>query len=180
MNSLDPKAVVVDALSQTRVTRGGVAASNADPLTVVFRKQRDAITERLFALSYVTRQGESRRALVNVVMTDQGDWAVATMVVGGSSGPEARLLGLDVIGWGWPNAFRGGAWLIGSALDTAHLVQLRFVNGAEFQDTVDSGVALFIGTEVATPPAIVTTIDANGVTINERTAFTSEILRKRT
>ena len=148
------------------ITRGG--GHDADPDTIRFVKQRAIRGHELHAVTFADRDGTRYRFLVGVVQ-QAGGWKD---LAGGSEGnPPRDQPWVNFCGWGWPNSFCGGGWVIGSGSEAAARVRLRFRRGSLLEDTVDDGVVLLISDARVEVPATAEILDASGSLLASHSAF---------
>lgn len=181
----DPRQAIVAQLAQPRakplwrsrpspggwrcaISRGG--GHDADPDTTRFVKQRGILGQELYAVTFDDRNGTPYRYLVGVKDSD-GGWEINGLAGGGVGDPLRKQPWVNFGGWGWPSAFCGGGWVIGSGSGNAARVRLRFRAGPVLEDTVDDGVVLLMADSRVDLPATAEILDGKGSLLASHSAF---------
>jgi hypothetical protein len=185
MGYSDPKQAIVAQLALPRgkpmwqsapspraarrsIVRGG--GHDADPDTMRFIKQRATHHHELHAVTFADREEKKYRFLVGVVQNRDG-WEVKGLAGGGEVDPPRAQPWVNTCGWGWPNSFCSGGWVVGTGSEAAARVRLRFPGGPTLQDSVDDGIVLMISDARVQVPATVEILDADGSLIATHFAF---------
>lgn len=154
---------------QTASFQGG--GHDADPNGVRFIKKRGIPGQELHAITFADRNGRSYRFLVGVVQNADGNWEVTGQAGGAGNDPPRDRPWVNFCGWGWPNAFCGGGWIVGTGSEAATRVRLRFKKGPVLEDTIDDGVTLLIADASVDVPATAEILDVRGAVLARHTAF---------
>src|SRR2546425_12285218 len=186
MLSLDPRQAIIEQLaaprgqliSESPASRGGWQSSmrgpggeDADPDRFSFVKERSVRGQQLHFVRFTTRTGERRRFVVGVVRQSDGQWQVRGCAGGGGGDPPRDHPWINFGAWGWPRSFNGGGSVIGTESERAALARLRFADGTTLEDSVDTGVVLFMTEASVRLPATVEILDGTGSVLTAYRAF---------
>ena len=142
-----PRSAVRQGKPKNGVARAmviGGMLQPADPQTVVFRKERAGVTQRIYAVSYSDTVGHPHFNIVGVNQQPDGSWSAGGGAGGSGSGPVRDKPWVNFGGWWGPDLFCAGGQIIGAGADQAQCVELSFADEITVEDTVDDGVVLFL------------------------------------
>lgn len=149
--------------------RGGWVASvqpdggeGADPATVQFSKTRIFPACQLHYVTFATREGNARIAIIRTWQDAGGTWTVGPIGGGGGSGPYRSSPWVNFAAQLGADSFAGGGEVIGDGAERAHRVRLTFADGIAAEDTVENGVVLFFASPGVDCPARVEIFSAAG------------------
>lgn len=90
---------------------------------------------------------------------------------GGGDDPARDHPWINFGAWGWPRSFSGGGSVIGVNSERAARARLRFADGTRLEDSVDSGVVLFMTDAPVRLPVTVEILDGAGSMLTTYEAF---------
>lgn len=147
----------------------GTGGMNARPETLTFVKMRALGSRRLYAVTFTGKGGRPTLFLCHMIQDEHdGAWRFDGGAGGGTSGnPRRGYPWVNLGGGGWPSRFYAGGSLLEDDAGVVARVRLRAANGVTVEDTVDSGIALFLTDDAVTLPIRAELLDSAGALVGQ-------------